>query len=376
MDLQLYLISSIRIDFLDDINWFLFSILKRLKRNFKFCKRIVEFYFKKKKPYLKQFYIEPLKFKTQINRDILILSLFKYEGFCIDLWIQFLLDNFVLWDKINILLSSLIFFPKVNFFLNCTKLMLGIEGTLIKNTNFNVKKFFLLLLKYPFNFNDIIKKEKFSLLINNFIKSYSWDFFNFFKFNILIWFKKISKGYIFGNLLLLSNQNTFDGNKKKINVSCYKNNQFYFLKFLCYKNFKIKRKCDQNIIFILTKRFLLFFNFKKNSNVSTEIIFPNDHFWITLIFPKNINFFYRFRCLEKNVNNNFILFKKRFKIITLTNEFKKKKFQFPKSFLPLISNIGFFEKKKKIYCSNFTHLKPLFYSLNLTKSIFYCFVKN
>ena len=334
---------------------------------------MLNFILKKKKPYLKQFYIEPLKFKTQINRDILILSLFKYEAFCIDLWVQFLLDNFVLWDKINILLSSLIFFPKVNFFLNCTKLMLGIEGTLIKNTNFNVKNFFLLLLKYPFNFNDIIKKEKFSLLINNFIKSYSWDFFNFFKFNILIWFKKISKGYIFGNLLLLSNQNTFDGNKKKINVSCYKNNQFYFLKFLCYKNFKIKRKCDQNIIFILTKRFLLFFNFKKNSNVSTEIIFPNDHFWITLIFPKNINFFYRFRCLEKNVNNNFILFKKRFKIITLTNEFKKKKFQFPKSFYPLISNIGFFEKKKKNYCSKFTHLKPLSHSLNLTKSVFLLF---
>ena len=373
MDIQLYLISSIRIDLLDDINWFLFSILKRLKRNFKFCKRIVEFYFKKKKPYLKHFYIEPLKFKTQINRDILILSLFKYEAFCTDLWVQFLLDNFVLWDKINILLSSLIFFPKVNFFLNCTKLMLGIEGTLIKNTNFNVKKFFLLLLTSPFNFNDINKKKKFSPLIKNFFKFYSWAFFNFFKFNILIWFKKISKIYIFENFLLLSNQNTFGRNKKKINVFCYKNNQFYFLKFLCYKNFKIKRKCDQNIIFILMKRFLLFFNFIKTSNFSAETIFPNDHFWINLIFPKNIIFFYRFRCLERNVNNNFILFNKRFKIIALTNEFKKKKIQFPKSFFPLISNIGFFEKKKKNYGSKFTHFKPLFHPFNLTKSVFLLF---
>jgi hypothetical protein len=373
MDLQLYLISNIRINFLGDLNWFLFSILKRLKRNFKFCKRIVEFYFKKKKPYLKHFYIEPLKFKTQINRDILILSLFKYEAFCTDLWIQFLLDNFVLCDKINILLSSLIFFPKVNFFLNCTKLILGIEGTLIKNTNFNVKKFLLLLLTSPFNFNDIIKKDKFSPIIKKIFGFYSWHFFNFFKFNILIWFKKISKSYIFGNFLLLSNQNTFGRNKKKTNVFCYKNNKFYSLKFMCYRNFKLRRKCDQNIIFILMKRFLLFFNFKKTSNFWTETTFHNDRFWINLIFPKKIKFFYRFRCLEKNFNNNFILFSKRFKIILLTYEFKKKKFQFPGSFFPLISNIGLFEGGRKSYGSKFTYFKPLFLSLNLTKSLFLLF---
>ena len=72
----------------DGINWFLFLIFTRFKRNFELGRKLIQFSLQRERFSFREIDLEILKFKLNSSRDIIILHLLKQRPYCVQLWHQ------------------------------------------------------------------------------------------------------------------------------------------------------------------------------------------------------------------------------------------------------------------------------------------------
>lgn len=387
MDLEFTLRNSIRDKKIKgELKWLLFSILKRIQKNFKLGKRVVEFHIKDRLKSLNLFGLELIKFKTQENRDVSVLSYLKQNPFCFYLWTQLLLDNFKLKEKVKVLQSALFFFPNEKFLLIYSEIIFGIKTISSKKTFFFLKNFFF-SISSSLRLEFLIKKK---IILEIFNKIYKFNIVNFFNsehYNDQRWVKNISISHIQETFLLTHINKNFVKNLNEDKSLKITVNHIILMKFPNYKALKIKKKFDKDIIDI----FLKFFFFRKRDTsdliciIKNKIKFgtkTNDFMGNIVVilfrfeFKKMIASYIenKFWCnfLKKDFCRQTFLFTKEFGLSLFENIFSEKLScniystkicLFYPHFYPLVSDVGFIENNKKFKRQlKFTNPTYLFFS--------------
>lgn len=225
--------------------WLLFSIFTRLNQTFRVGKRSLEFIRKKKKILFGFFCLEMFKFKTNYNRDILIVFLIKKNPINLNLWLQLFLDKTSLGKKIYVLRSALFFFPKSRFLMDFITLIFGLEMNMKRKFYFFLNRILIFLDTFFLNLKNFQQNFKLLKILCKLIKLYPF-FLKQIHFSTQV--KKLSQIF-FEEAFISTNffkRCKFDD--RKLSNTLLKFDIIGLIKLRFLKCFKIKKKSDRDIL--------------------------------------------------------------------------------------------------------------------------------
>ena len=379
----------------DGINWFLFLIFTRFKRNFELGRKLIQFSLQRERFSFREIDLEILKFKLNSSRDIIILHLLKQRPYCVQLWHQIFMDKVLLKERIVVLRSALLFIPKNKYFFNFIKVLFGIE-TMTKKDDIFFKKIFLFWIHYISSPNSTFNRKKNELLFQKIFKMIPIKTLTLKLLHNSTWLKRMSKSLFYEIYFSTKSSHFFVEKSRGFRIFLSSFESFFSTIFQYFKILKFTKTTEKNIILRCIKFSIKccikkrLFYFKKNFNLIDTKKFHTPNIIQKIFFDHNkfkISNKLKIKLHYTNIPHKKKTFGRIFlsKIkINRIDAIKKKGLEkllfyyiFPSihpiffRLFPFSSKIGLMEKNKEIFdFENISNKKELTFNFNFTKSSF------